>query len=219
MRLALACLLFLAGLGCKGVSGVPCDPTHGACAGGPGVAHGGPGCLTHSDENCPLHAAGHKCSICEKKKKEEKREVPQQREAEAPQPREAVVTQDIMLIPRMVYVPYAPQVPVAPARLGTVVPGARGVETPAATKEGPAPTNREAEQPRAAEKQICEALDRCCTMMQVMDKRLCDLEGRSRATPPPVQVQPVIIQQAPPGPRCLSSLFCKPHIPCLGPSQ
>jgi hypothetical protein len=112
----------------------------------------------------------------------------------------------------MVYVPYAPQVPVQPARLGTVVPGARGVEIPAQREAPAAP--REAEQPRAPEKQICEALDKCCNMMQVMDKRLCDLEARYR-NPPPVIIQ----QPAPAGPRCLSSLFCKPHIPCLGPAE
>src|SRR5439155_12707838 len=102
MRLALACLLCLAGLGCKGV---PCDPTHGACPGGPGMARGGPGCLAHCDDHCPLTAAGHKCALCEKKKEKEKeREAPRAGPEEA-QPREAVVTQDIMLIPRMVYVP------------------------------------------------------------------------------------------------------------------
>jgi hypothetical protein len=194
------------------VSHGPCDPTHGHHAGGPG----GHGCLTHSDGHCPLDAAGHKCHLCDKKKKEEKREAPQPREGDQPQPREAVVTQDIMLIPRMVYVPYAPQVPVAPARLGTAVPAGRALEIPD-QREAAAPRAAEQPQPRAADKQICDALDKCCSMMQVMDKRLCDLETRYHNPPPAPAV--IIQQPAPPGPRCLSSLFCKPHIPCLGPSQ
>jgi hypothetical protein len=34
------------------------------------------------------------------------------------------VAQDILLVPRTVYVPYAAQVPVAPARLSAIAPGA-----------------------------------------------------------------------------------------------
>ncbi|HKB03116.1 MAG TPA: hypothetical protein VKD90_12900 [Gemmataceae bacterium] len=178
MRRALICLVLLSVLGCKT----------------PG--HGDGGALSGHGADC-LHQTGHKCPLCEKKAKEKEREV--SREVE----REAVVTQDIMLIPRMVYVPYAPQVPVAPARLGTMVPGARTVDVPREV-----PETRAAPPPPAPQKEICETLDRCAQMMQVLDKRICDLESRLQNPPPPTVVPPVIIESAP-GPRC------KPLLPCL----
>ena len=67
MRLALVSLLFLTGLGCKGVpisshEVVHCPP------GGPGTSPGT--ALTHCDDDCPITAAGHSCSICTTKEKE-----------------------------------------------------------------------------------------------------------------------------------------------------
>jgi hypothetical protein len=151
--------------------------------------------------------------VCEKKKPAPVTgPAPVTANEEAPG-RPAVVTQDIMLIPRMVYVPYAPQVPVNPARLGTLMPGAQPMVPARQEAAPPGPENVEAPPPS---KEVCELLHRCTQMMQTMDKRMCDLETRLQ-TPPPVQ--PIIVQPAPAGPRCLSSLFCKPHIPCLGPVQ
>jgi len=183
MRCALVSLLLLSALGCKTTSG-----------------HGDGCALSGHGATCPHESAGHKCALCEKKAKEKEREVPRAGpEAE----REAVVTQDIMLIPRMVYVPYAPQVPVAPARLGTMVPGARTVDVPREV-----PETRTVAPPPAPHKEICETLDRCAQMMQVLDKRICDLESRLQNPPPATVVPPVIIESAP-GPRC------KPLLPCL----
>ena len=205
MRVALGCLLLLSSLGCKGVSpGQSKDCLDGA---------GSASCLAHADEHCPLHAAGHKCAICDKKK-EKDRDVKPRSGPDEGQPREAVVTQDIMLIPRMVYVPYAPQVPVNPARLGTVVPGARGIELPPAAPRDTNPNPRDiTPAPRDTDKQICDTLDRCTHMMQIMDKRICDLEKCAKNPP---AAQPIIIQQAPAGPHSLIPSFFKSHLPCLG---
>jgi hypothetical protein len=193
MRGVFFCLLLLTGLGCKHA-----QSGHGECA--ECAALHKAGCVGH-DGLCSHHAAGHTCPICEKKKE---KAAPRA----GPEERETVVTQDVMLVPRMVYVPYAPQVPVAPVRMANVVPGARSFEQP---KEAP-PEKREAPPPPPTEKVICETLDRCAQMMQIMDKRLCDLEQRLQNPPAP---PPVIIQEVP-GPRCFPSLFGKPHLPCLG---
>jgi hypothetical protein len=192
MRLAIAALVLFA-MGCKtGHSGVG------------GHAHCGPGC----------HADGHGhalCHLCEKKKQPAPYTAPAPSTAPEEETRQAVVTQDIMLIPRMVYVPYAPQVPVAPARMASMMPGVRPMVPQ--RYEAPPPEQQVAPPP-VPQQQICETLDKCAQMMQIMDKRLCDLESRLQA-PAPTIIQPVIVEP-PRGPRCFPSLFGKPHLPCLG---
>ena len=202
MRIVLGCLLLLSSLGCKTAT-ISKD-----CTGGTGSAS----CLAHGDDHCPLHAAGKKCEICDKKK-EKPRDMPQQRSGpEEDQPREAVVTQDIMLVPRMVYVPYAPQVPVRTARLGTVVPGARGLELPAPREAAPpAPRDATPPAPRETEKNICDTLDRCTHMMLIMEKRICDLEKCAKTAPAPAAPQCM-----PAGPHSLLPSYFKSHLPCLG---
>src|SRR2546427_11695413 len=105
MRGAFVGLLLLAGLGCK-------TAKQGECAECAAMHHAG------HEGLCAHHAAGHTCPICEKKKE---KAAPRA----GPEERETVVTQDVMLVPRMVYVPYAPQIPGAPGRVAKAVPGAR----------------------------------------------------------------------------------------------
>jgi hypothetical protein len=95
-----------------------------------------------------------------------------------------------------------------------MVPGARAIDTP---RDLPPPAPRDIEPPRAPapDKVICETLDRCTLMMQMLEKRLCDVEGKLQAPQPAPVVPPIVIQPAP-GPRCFPSLFSKPHLPCLG---
>lgn len=106
--------------------------------------------------------------------------------------REAIVTQDIMLIPRMVYVPYAPQVPVAPARLGTVTPGARVVQQEEDTtpRAGPAPKDVTPRDVDTKEKQVCDALDKCCKKMDEMCQRITIIEAKTQCLPGPAPACP-----------------------------
>jgi len=190
MRLAFVALVLFA-IGCK---------TGHSCVGG------------HTQSGADCHAAGHgHCPICEKKKPAPYT-APAPSTAEEEQPaRQAVVTQDIMLIPRMVYVPYAPQVPVAPARMANMMPA---VQPMVPQRQQQPPAEQQVTPPPVPQQQICETLDKCAQMMQILDRRLCDLEGKLQA-PPPTIVQPVIVQPTP-GPRCFPALFGKPHLPCLG---
>jgi hypothetical protein len=142
---------------------------------------------------------------CEKEKPREAPAPEQPRPGpppEQPSPKEAIVTQDIMLIPRMVYVPYAPQVPVAPARLGHVVPGATMTQRdicppcppcPTAPREGPPPAQpaqpREAPCPPGVDRRLLDTLDRTGQIMQQMEQRLAALEART-AAPAPVYAEP-----------------------------
>jgi hypothetical protein len=101
----------------------------------------------------------------------------------APQPPETVenrvtttaVTQDILLIPRTVYVPYAPHVPVAPARLSMCTPAAHVVQTEERYREQvqapPETTSRDT--------QINNALDQCLQQMRMLNQRIGDLEKRA----------------------------------------
>jgi hypothetical protein len=177
---AISFLLFL-GVGCKGLvhnrlssSEVPMGP--GCVAGPQGEACPPPSCPAPScPPSCPPK--------CPEKPKEEKREA-QPREA-PPVERttsRASVTQDILLIPRMVYVPYAPQVPVAPARLGMVAPAER-VTTEQQTTREPAPAPRDVTPPPTD--RSAECLDKCAQMLERLDERLRALEERQRAICPP----------------------------------
>jgi hypothetical protein len=201
-----ACLLLVAGVGCKGVPHGKMDAAHSAMCEKGGAADGA--------DKCPLHAAGHHCPVCDKcKEKAKDRGAPREGPDESAS-RDAVVTQDIMLIPRMVYVPYGPQVPVSAARLGTTMPGVRSVDNPAADRGAPS-TPREADVPKAPDKPICDLLEKCTNMMQKMDKRMCEIEAKVQAGTPVQTLPPVTICPAP-APSCLQSLFGKPHLPCLG---
>jgi hypothetical protein len=106
---------------------------------------------------------------------------------------QVAVTQDILLIPRTVYVPYAPQVPVAPARLGTVAPAERMITQQQTTREA-VPDPRAAELPRTEPTRTreaappcdksTEALDKCCQMLERLERRIDDLEKKTQPCPP-----------------------------------
>jgi hypothetical protein len=117
----------------------------------------------------------------------------------------AAVTQDILLIPRTVYVPYAPHVPVTPARLQMAVPAGRAIQTEERVLETtrsrePDPAPRELES-KPRDTRVNDALDKCLDEMRKLNQRIGDLEARAaqRAAPCP-----------PPGP-----IPCYPApIPC-----
>lgn len=149
--------------------------------------------------------------------KEVKAPPPQVR---APQVREEIetrtattaVTQDILLIPRTVYVPYAPHVPVAPARLVTTAPAAQVVHTEERVREqvaAPAPVQAPVQ---TNEAQINHALDQCLQQMRALNERIAGLESRAACAAPapcpapvpaPVFVAPP--RRAVPAPDCVPS--------------
>jgi hypothetical protein len=108
------------------------------------------------------------------------------------QKKEAIVTQDILLIPRMVYVPYAPQVPVAPARLGTVLPAGRPLQ------ECP-PTNAPLSQDK-----LGDTLDKTLSKLEELNKRLSDLEAKTQTMPCPAPTCPAPCPTPGPGLRWFS---------------
>ena len=212
MRLLVTGLVLLLGAGCQTLKprcppdevGAACDPAQAAgvfgpaagaaCAPGPKFAQDTRPCppqiIQHHHHYPPPQPTCPPSEKCPPKKGQEK-EAPQQPKPgppeEQPAAKQAIVTQDIMLIPRMVYVPYAPQVPVAPARLGLVAPGALAAERELpreapkeVPKEGP---TQPREGPKEApcdtrDKQICDTLDRCALMLDALNRRLTALESR-----------------------------------------
>ncbi len=180
MRTAAFGLLLLFSFGCKGLGTVSCFPVDAEC-------HPVPECLPQPPP-CPPPPP----PPCEPPK-----EKPKPRPAPAPAERsvEAAVTQDILLIPRTVYVPYAPQVPVAPARLGAMAPAER-----LTTRETEKPKAREPEQasrdaPAPCDKSA-EALDKCCRILEQLDYRIHMLEQKQV---PPAQI--ICPQPCPPPPQ------------------
>jgi hypothetical protein len=117
--------------------------------------------------------------------------------AEAPKvgaPRQEVaapaIAQEILLVPRMVYMPYAPQVPTAPMRMGapgtTVVPP-QGAPAPRENVEAPGPV---AAPPTKQLVDICEKL---CERVERMEKCIAD-----RNASPPTMVCPPEVPYCPP---------------------
>ncbi len=152
-----------------------------------------------SSSTCQLidHRRGQVCQqpcpqkdTCPAPKQPEKLGAPAPTEAPPSNQQQAVITQDIMLIPRMVYVPYAPQVPVTPARLGTVLPAGT-----ATTQNQEKPTVGEAPPPVCAppqNQQVCDALEKCCQQLQCLSRRLEAIEAQTQSMTCPNL----------PGPRC-----------------
>jgi hypothetical protein len=97
--------------------------------------------------------------------KEVPREVSKPREVTPPPESQAAVTQDILLVPRMVYVPYVPHVPVAPARLAMAAPAGRVIEE-----------QREVETPKDTPRS--RELDQCKQELEDLKKRLAELQSR-----------------------------------------
>lgn len=134
------------------------------------------------------------------------REVVQQVE------RETTVTQDTLLVPRVVYMPYAPYAPTAPVRMRTAELQERVyTEERAAPRDAGGPRGREGAAPRPAggEDRVLETIDKCSQLLLKMDQRLSELESRvvieTRPAPetrgtPVAPVQPVMpVEPARPG--------------------
>ena len=115
----------------------------------------------------------------------------------------AAVAQDILLVPRTVYVPYAAQTPVAPARMSALVPGAavttRTIERTEATSAA-AETRSAATDTRSSELPASDILQ----ALRALNQRLDNLE-RARAAPAPPCPAP-----APP---CPGGPFVAPVLP------
>jgi hypothetical protein len=203
MRLAAVGLVALLGLGCNSVN--PCSRTGSVPPWfGMGTEHPAPCEQSTIPEactragTCPAPCPGPK--VCEQ---------PKVREVEQPKPKEAqvverttgqaAITQDILLIPRTVYVPYAPQVPVAPARLGTVAPAERVLTQLQTTRESVGAPVREAPAPSD---RSSEALDKCCQVLQKLDERIRALEQHFQLQP---QVVPSVACPAIDLPPCPAS--------------
>jgi hypothetical protein len=93
------------------------------------------------------------------------------------------VTQETLLIPRMVYVPYAPQVPVAPARLVGAQAVGIGTEIPLGAVPVPpaAPTPAAAPQPQVTAEQFMQLV----SAVDELTKRVKDLQCKANAEPNP----------------------------------
>lgn len=83
-----------------------------------------------------------------------------------------LTTQDVMLIPRMVYVPYAPQTPINPARLSSLVPPGH-----------PAAMPPMAQMDNSATERMAAAMERSTQMMEKMTLRIAQLEEIVRQQP------------------------------------
>jgi hypothetical protein len=126
---------------------------------------GGRDCGTAEDETCrPRHFAGlhRRAPVCEKPCEETKKPVGKPPETpKAAQPEDitrAVVAQEVLLVPKTVYMPYVAQTPVSPVRMAG--PGA-----PAPPPEKPFGKPPEEEKPELRQmldlcKKLCERIDR-----------------------------------------------------------
>lgn len=215
MRLVFAAVL-LSGLGCQGVQ--KHAPGYGPTGCAP-TAHGsyaddkdGPGETGHKHGLCEHGKKDGHCLTCAKKDKKEP--VQAQPPVGADQPvRQTAVTQDILLIPKTVYVPYAPHVPVHPARLGMSVPAGQQIPV----NQPQQPVNAPPDTPvTATPPGVTETLEKCCQIMSRMDKRLCDLESQMAA--PPAVVCPAPGPAVGPAP-CHTPFLTRPRLfPFLCPS-
>lgn len=126
------------------------------------------------------------------------------------------VTQDILLIPRTVYVPYAPHVPVSPAKLSMAAPAGRVVQSEEQCRETVA-----AQPPEARDTRILDALDQCLQQMKRLDQRINQIESRAAVVAPPCAPPPsVSVLPYPPqcaGPGCTPA-GPQPYSPNWGPS-
>ena len=143
----------------------------------------------------------------------------------APPPREEVsersaVVNDVLLVPRTVFMPYAPYAPTAPAKLRMAAPADRVVEERMREME---PTQPRDAQPRDAK--LNETLDKCLEAMSNINNRLTVLEHRPPTVvvpqSPPVYCPPPSAPYCPPGRRILfPSLhpnLCPTPAPCPVP--
>lgn len=198
MRIAAFSLLLLVLAGCQCLRKDRMEA--GICEGCPGPCDTqsvGGNCPQPCPPSCPQPCP----PPCKPEKNAETLRTPKQPETVERTTSQSAVTQDVLLIPRMVYVPYAPQVPVAPARLGRVTSAERVLTRDSReTVEGQADQGpaRGDEGPKraAAPERNTEATDQCMqqcmqTMAVVMDK-LTALEARLGPCPPAAAPCPTI---------------------------
>ena len=156
MRFASICVILLMGVGCKSAK---LAHVQSPCA------HPGPG-----DASCPPTTVHHHHHDC----KQPDRPAPQ---VTPPAPvtdeKKGVVINDVLLIPKMVYVPYVPHVPVAPARLSGMM------------VHEPAPEPKPATGPAPATAANDELLRQLLQKLDEMSKRMKECESRIQAIPCP----------------------------------
>jgi hypothetical protein len=182
MRFAFIGTILLFGVGCKAITGGPLGDSCGSDASS---------CKQDKTTCKPTCKHDDKC-----KDKDRGAPLPPTKEGPPPE-RGAAVTQDILLIPRMVYVPYAPQTPVGPARLGMAVPGRddggprEGPPPPEdKPKEGPPPAKTKEECNPCREAQLCDMLEKCCKKIEALNDRINKIEQRTQSVPCPPVVAP-----------------------------
>jgi hypothetical protein len=112
---------------------------------------------------------------------------------------------DVLLIPRTVFMPYAPYAPTAPAKLRMAAPADRVIEEQ--TRELTPTRPREATSP---ETKLNETLDKCLEAMANLNNRLTILENRA-----PTIVAPI----APPAVCPPAGPDCPPAIPDCPPGR
>lgn len=164
----------------------------------------------------------HHCPACETPKTCESPKTPAApppqkapppvQEVEAP--RVPSVAQDILLIPKTVYIPYAPQTPTAPVRLSNLPPGLPGPEQPKAP--GPAAPGPSAPGPAAPSPQPppCDATQQLLKICETLNQRLDCLERKQReqmTAPQPVAPCPTVVPCPPTRP--FLPLFRRPLFP------
>lgn len=173
MRLAALGLVMLFSIGCHGLGTGRLMPVNQCPMGCP---------VPCEHQPCPPAAPPAPCPVpcppkqCEKPKDVQPRPGPTQ-----DRPAQTAVTQDVLLIPRMVYVPYAPHVPVTPARLGTVAPGER--EMKREDKKPKDDGSQKRDTPPACDK-TSECLDKICDFLNHLNHRIDNLEKQQRGPCP-----------------------------------
>lgn len=197
MRLAvLMCCALATGAGCQGVRfgryALVCAPDNCQPSGGAPCAPIAPPCPPPVCQPAPPPPPAP-----EVKAPPPVRAAPPRQEVTETRVASTAVIQDILLIPRTVYVPYAPHVPVAPARLAVAAPAGRVVQTEERVREQVAAPPVVA--PR--ETQVTEALDQCLQQMRMLNQRIAELETRAAAVaapPAPCPAPPPPITYCPP---------------------
>ena len=192
VRQILLMSVVLAGAGCQCLGGRDCRTTEG-------------------DEGChPRHFAGlpRRAPVCDKPCEETKKPVskPPEMPKAAPAPEDitrAVVAQDVLLVPKTVYVPYVAQSPVAPVRLA-------GMSAPPPPFSGPSdvPSGRGA--PPCDTSELRQMLDICKKLNDRID-RMEKCVGERQSLPP-------TFAPLPPAPEPMAAPPCPtPAPPCPAP--
>jgi len=193
MRQILFMAALLAGAGCQALGDAKCHNEKEPCR-KPRLA----GLLNH------FH------SDCEPKKPCDAPRAPAAPPPKAPPPvqevetqRAPAIAQDILLIPKTVYIPYAPQTPTAPVRLSSLPPTAPAPAAPGPQAPAPQAPGPQAPAPQAPGPQVpCDVTYQMLDICKKLNERLDCLERKysDRIVCPPTQVCPprLIVPNFPP---------------------